>query len=148
MTPAPILLAGRWIDGPTPVEIHAPYDGSLVGRTSAGGLAEIEAATAAAAAAAPAMAAVPGYERAAILRRVSDALTAGRDGFADTLAREAGKPLKDARIEVERAALTFAVAAGEATRIAGETLPLDLAPHGVGRFAITRRFPIGPVAGI
>ena len=142
------MLAGQWIDGPTALEVKSPYDDSLVARTSAGGLAEIEAATAAAAASAPAMAALPAYERAAILRRVSSRLTDGRDGFALTLAREAGKPIKDARTEVDRAALTFAVAADEATRIGGETMPLDIAPHGARRFAITRRFPIGPVAGI
>ena len=44
--------------------------------------------------------------------------------------------------------MTFEVAAEEARRIAGEVIPMDLAPHGRGRLAITRRYPVGPVAAI
>ena len=63
-------------------------------------------------------------------------------------AAEAGKPIRDALSEVDRAAMTFHVAGEEARRIHGEVIPLDLAPHGLHRLAITRRFPIGPVAAI
>jgi glyceraldehyde-3-phosphate dehydrogenase (NADP+) len=56
--------------------------------------------------------------------------------------------LKDAATETDRAAMTFHVAADEARRLGGEMVPMDLAPHGEGRIAITRRFPIGPVAAI
>ena len=44
--------------------------------------------------------------------------------------------------------MTFHVASEEARRIGGDVIPLDLAPHGKGRIAILRRFPIGPVAAI
>jgi acyl-CoA reductase-like NAD-dependent aldehyde dehydrogenase len=46
--------------------------------------------------------------------------------------------------------MTFEVAAEEARRLpgSGEVLPMDLAPHGEGRVALTRRVPIGPVAAI
>ena len=64
------------------------------------------------------------------------------------LAGEAGKPIRDALTEVDRAAMTFHVASEEARRIGGDVIPLDLAPHGTGRIAIVRRFPIGPVAAI
>ena len=44
--------------------------------------------------------------------------------------------------------MTFHVAAEEARRLAGEAIPIDLAPHGERHLAITRRVPIGPVAAI
>jgi len=64
------------------------------------------------------------------------------------LALEAGKPIRDALAEVDRATLTFRLGAEEAERMVGETIPLDLMPASKGRYGITRRFPIGPIAGI
>ena len=64
------------------------------------------------------------------------------------MAQEAGKPIKAARTEVERAIFTFTVAAEESTRIYGEYLPLDWQEFTAGRWGIVRRFPLGPIAGI
>src|SRR6185369_6151959 len=61
---------------------------------------------------------------------------------------EAGKPIRDALVEVDRATLTFRLGAEEAERMYGEVIPLDLMASSRGRAGITRRFPIGPVAGI
>src|SRR6267154_1209372 len=71
-----------------------------------------------------------------------------KEEFARTLAQEAGKPIRAARIEVERAVFTFNVAAEESTRIYGEYIPLDWQEYTAGRWGIVRRFPLGPVAGI
>jgi glyceraldehyde-3-phosphate dehydrogenase (NADP+) len=144
----PVFAAGTWLETTTSLEVRNPYDGSPVGRTFLGGAADFDRAAEAAVRAAPVIGTMPAFERAAILRRVAARLTTDRAAFAATLAVEAGKPLRDAGLEVDRAALTFAVAADEALRLGGEWLPLDLAPHGVGRVAITRRVPIGPVAAI
>ena len=64
------------------------------------------------------------------------------------IALEAGKPIKQARVEVGRSAATFAAAADEATRFHDEVLHLDATPGGEGRQGIVRRFPIGPIAAI
>lgn len=144
----PFMLAGKPGRSAEALEVLNPYDGSLVGRTWLAGEAEFDRAADAAVAAAPAMRALPAYERAAVLTRASAELTARKDELAGTLAREAGKPLKDALIETERAAMTFQVAAEEARRAGGELVPMDLAPHGVGRMALVKRFPVGPVAAI
>jgi len=61
---------------------------------------------------------------------------------------EAGKPIADARKEVERAIQTFRIAAEEAKRIGGDVTPADWTPGTEGRIALTRRFPIGPILGI
>jgi glyceraldehyde-3-phosphate dehydrogenase (NADP+) len=94
------------------------------------------------------MRALPAYERGAILQRASGRIAGRREEMARTLASEAGKPIRDALTEVDRATMTFHVAGEEARRIGGEVVPMDLAPHGVGRVGIARRVPIGPVAAI
>ena len=83
-----------------------------------------------------------------MLRKVADGLEASRAEFARTLALEAGKPISQATIEIDRAIFVFRDAAEEATRIGGEVLPADVVPAGTGRIAITRRFPLAPIAGI
>ncbi len=144
----PVCLAGQPRHTAEPLDVTNPFDGSIVGRTWLAGEAEFEAAASAAVEAAPAMRALPAHERAAILRAASAELTARREEIGRSLSGEAGKPIKDAMTEVDRASMTFEIAAEEARRIGGEMIPMDLAPHGVGRLAFVRRFPIGPVAAI
>ena len=88
----------------------------------------------------PVVAALPLHERSRILREVSAALRERRETFARCIVQEAGKPLRDARTEVDRAAMTFEVAAEEARRLpgAGEVVPMDL--------AAARRGPLRPHA--
>jgi glyceraldehyde-3-phosphate dehydrogenase (NADP+) len=147
-TEFPYWLAGRPGRSAAVHDVINPYNNSIVGRTWLAGDAEFDAAADAAVAAAPVMRALPAHERAAILMSVSAALNARRDEVARTLAGEVGKALRDATAEVERASMTFHVAAEEARRLGGEVVPMDLAPHGTGRLAFTRRLPVGPVAAI
>jgi glyceraldehyde-3-phosphate dehydrogenase (NADP+) len=144
----PYILAGEPGRSGTPLDVINPYDKSVIGRTWLAGDAEFDRAADAAVAAAAAMRAMPAYQRAAILEAASAELKRRRDEIARTLAGEAGKAIKDATGETERAAQTFEVAANEARQIRGEVIPMDLAAHGTGRIAITRRFPIGPIAAI
>ncbi|MBE3132897.1 MAG: aldehyde dehydrogenase family protein, partial [Acidobacteria bacterium] len=144
----PFYLAGQWGRSSRPLPVVHPYDGATCATTWLAGDAEFERAAGAAVDAAPVMRALPAFERAAILRRAAAEIHRRRDEFARTLALEAGKPIRDAGAEIDRGAMTFEVAAEEARRIAGEVVPMDLAPHGRGRFAVTRRFPLGPVAAI
>jgi acyl-CoA reductase-like NAD-dependent aldehyde dehydrogenase len=144
----PFILAGVPGRSADPLDVRSPFDGAAAGRTWLAGEPEFDRAADAAAGAAPAMRGLAAYERAAILNDAADRIAARRDEIARTLALEAGKPVRDAATEVDRATQTFRAAADEAKRIAGEVVPMDLAPHGRGRFAVTRRFPVGPVAAI
>ena len=144
----PFVLAGKPAQSAEVLDVLNPYDGSSAGRTWLAADTEFDAAADAAVASAPAMRRLAAYERAAILMRASTELVQRKDEIARTLAGEAGKPLKDALIEAERAAMTFHVAAEESRRLGGEYVPMDLAPHGVDRFAVVRRMPVGPVAAI
>ena len=147
-TEHPFFLAGRWDRSPEALAVINPWDGSQVGRTWLAGSAQVEEAIAGAAAAAGTMRQLPAYERAAILSRASGVLLRRREEMGRVLAGEAGKPIRDALVEVDRAAATLQVSGEEARRLGGEVIPLDLAPHGRGRIAVLRRFPLGPVAAI
>jgi glyceraldehyde-3-phosphate dehydrogenase (NADP+) len=144
----PFFLAGRWERSASPLDVLNPFDGTLAGQTWLAGDAEFERAVEAGIEAAHVMRRMPAFERAAILVEASRRLAARRDDIARQIAAEAGKPLRDATTEADRAVLTFHAAAQEATRIGGEVIPLDLAAHGVGRLGLTRRYPVGLVAAI
>src|SRR5205807_1427133 len=128
--------------------IRAPQDGSEVGVVALAGPEDVRAALDANVAAARACREMPAYARAATLRKVADGLETGRAEFARTLALEAGKPIAQAKTEIDRAIAVFRDGAEEATRIGGEVLPADVVPSGTGRIAITRRFPLSPIAAI
>ena len=128
--------------------IRAPHDGSEVGVVTLAGPEDVRAALDANVAVARACREMPAYARAAALRKVADGLEAARAEFARTLALEAGKPIAQARTEIDRAIFVFRDGAEEATRIDGAVLPADVVPAGAGRIAITRRFPLSPIAGI
>jgi len=142
------LLDGKWIEEGEAVEVHSPYDGSVVGRVFQGRRNHAEAAITAAVKAFGTTRRLPAFERQRVLRRVAQGITERKQEFARTMAQEAGKPIKAARTEVERAIFTFSVAAEESTRIYGEYLPLDWQEFTAGRWGIVRRFPLGPIAGI
>src|SRR5579862_4356247 len=153
MTMAPpamhgFFVDGRWQDDGDIVEIRSPYDGSLIARVTQGRKEHAEAAIAAAVKAFGTTRRLPAFERQRVLRQVASSIAERKEEFARTLAQEAGKPIKSARIEVDRSVFTFTVAAEESTRINGEFLPLDWQEFTAGRWGIVRRFPLGPIAGI
>jgi acyl-CoA reductase-like NAD-dependent aldehyde dehydrogenase len=143
-----MLIGGAWREGEDLRDIVDPYRGEVVARAPDTSLADLDAALAAAVAAKPVMAAMPGHERAALLRRVNGLLTERAEEIARVMARETGKAIKDARAEVVRSQDTVALAAEEAIRIEGEHVPLDGSPMGAGKIALMLRFPVGVVAGI
>jgi len=128
--------------------IRAPFDGAVVGTVPLGSAADMDAAVAANVEAAEPCRRMPAFERAACLHRIADALIGRREVVAETLAREAGKPITQARLELDRAIAVFHDGAEEATRIGGEVMPLDVVPAGIGRLGLTRRFPLSPIAAV
>ena len=149
VTPHPIFLAGRWVESPDPLIVENPADPKApAGSTYNATEAQYEEAVEAAVAAFEVTRHLPAYERGAILRSVSAGIKARREELGRLMATEAGKPIRDALVEVDRATLTFRLGAEEAERMTGEVIPLDLMASSRDRVGITRRFPIGPVAGI
>ncbi len=147
--PHPIYLAGRWVDSPDRLEVANPSDPATpAGVTYNATPEQYEEAVAAAVAAFEHTRLLPAYERGRALREVSNGIKARREELGRLLSTEAGKPIRDALVEVDRAVLTFRLGAEEAERMTGEMIPLDLMASSKGRVGITRRFPIGPVAAI
>jgi glyceraldehyde-3-phosphate dehydrogenase (NADP+) len=147
--PHPIFLAGRWVESPDVLVVDNPADASTpAGTTYNATEAQYEEAVEAAVAAFEITRVLPAYERGRILREISAGVRARREEIGRLIALESGKPIRDSLVEVDRATLTFRLGAEEAERMTGEVIPLDLLPSSVGRIGITRRFPIGPIAGI
>jgi glyceraldehyde-3-phosphate dehydrogenase (NADP+) len=147
--PHKIYLAGKWVDSPDPLEVANPADPANVAGTTYNATAEqYEEAVTAAVAAFEETRVLPAYERGRALREISNGIKARREELGRVISLEAGKPIRDALVEVDRAVLTFRLGAEEAERMTGEMIPLDLMASSKGRVGITRRFPIGPVAAI
>ena len=142
------FVDGKWIEHGELAEIRSPYDDAVIAQVFQGTRADAELAIASAVKAFGTTRRLPAFERQRVLRRVAQSISQQKDEFSRTLAQEAGKPIKAARTEVDRAVFTFNVAAEESTRIYGEYLPLDWQEYTVGRWGIVRRFPLGPIAGI
>ena len=147
-TPHKIFLAGTWADSPNELIVVNPATGAEVGRTYLATPEQYDAAVTAAERAFAVTRKLPSYERGRILRDIAAKVMEHRDELAEIIVAEAGKPIRDARVEVERASLVFRLGAEEAERMHGEVIPLDLMPSSKERVGITRRFPIGPIAGI
>jgi acyl-CoA reductase-like NAD-dependent aldehyde dehydrogenase len=92
--------------------------------------------------------ALPRWKRREILEDVAAALIEQKERFAQLIVAEAGKPVRLARTEVDRAVLTFKTAAEETSRMGGESIPLDLMEGNEGRWGLVQRFPRGPVLAI
>jgi acyl-CoA reductase-like NAD-dependent aldehyde dehydrogenase len=141
-----LLVAGEWVETGRWQEVRSPYSGDVVGRVAR---ADADLARRAIDAAERAMAEpLPAHRRAEILDRVAGFLAERHDEVARTISSEAGKPMKAARVEAERAVSTYTVAAAAARTLAGDVVPMDASPAGEGKLAFTVRTPIGIVGAI
>ena len=141
-----LLIAGKWTETGAWVEVRSPYSGEVVGRVAKAG--ETEARRGVDAAEAAMREPLPAHKRAEILVRVAGQLGRRHEEVARTIAAEAGKPLKAARVEAARAMSTFTFSAVEARELAGEMVPMDASQAGIGKLAFTLREPIGVVGAI
>ncbi|MEJ2079874.1 MAG: aldehyde dehydrogenase family protein [Acidobacteriota bacterium] len=144
----PYFVGSRRSRSGQALDVASCFDGRLIARTFRPDSGSMEEAVAVAAAAADQCAKLPTYERARILREMSEAVASRRDEFVRMLALEAGKPVKAGRVEVERCIFNLMNASEEAQRIESEYLPLDLFPAASHRWALVRRFPLGTILAI
>ncbi|MQA88327.1 MAG: aldehyde dehydrogenase family protein [Streptosporangiales bacterium] len=144
-----MLIDGEWVTSGEhgTAQVHSPYDGSVVAAVPAAGKADVDRAVTAARAALR-RDDFPRAERVRVLEQTAAAINDRKEDFARAIAAESAKPLKTARIEAGRAVETFAFAAAEARRFAGEAVPMDATPAGAGKTAFTLRVPVGVVAAI
>jgi acyl-CoA reductase-like NAD-dependent aldehyde dehydrogenase len=148
-----LFIGGTWRPpaGGAYFPVVDPSTGKTLGEAPIASADEARAAVEAAAAAEESWGRVPGHERARILRSASERLRADRETMARLIACEVGKPISDARLEADRAAGVFALAAEEIRQLGGESFPADAYERPAGnehRFLFTVRDPIGVVVAI
>ena len=139
----PYYLANSAVQANTDLPVIDKYTGEIATRVALADAAAIDAAIAAAVGAQEAMARLPAYVRQEVLDHCVRRFRERADELAESLCIEAGKPIRDARGEVTRLIDTFRIASEEATRITGETLPLDISARARGYRGMTKRVPVG-----
>lgn len=144
----PFLLSGTPTRGEGEFEVRSPFDDVLLDQVSIPTDAQIEQAVADLTAVRPQAQALSAHARAEALDHIHGALKDRFDEVAHLITAESGKADMWARNEVNRAISTFRWSSEEARRFSGELMRLDTEPSGVGRLALVRRFPRGPVLAI
>src|ERR671924_711881 len=121
------------------LSVVEPATAEVMAEIPRAGVEETDAAVARAKAAFPAWRKISPADRAAILRRLADALEQHHEELVTLEARNAGKPIGDARAEMAMVVETFRYYAGAPERLLGKTIPV---PGGVD---VTFREPLGVV---
>ena len=143
-----LLISGESRESEVVREIRSPFDQSSVGKVHFAATSQVEEAIGAAQAASERTKKLTSFERAQALGKISDGIKDRREELARSIALQAGKPIKDSRVEVDRAVSTFQIASEEAKRIGGELIPLDLSQQTARRWGLVRRFPVGVISAI
>ena len=139
----PYYLANKPVAANTDLEVLDKYTGKTATRVAFADAATVGAAIAAAHAARGSMAAFPPDARRDVLEHCVRRFSERQEELALALCIEAGKPIRDARGEVTRLVDTFRIAAGEATRIDGEVIELQVSPRTRGYRGMVKRVAIG-----
>jgi acyl-CoA reductase-like NAD-dependent aldehyde dehydrogenase len=166
MSAVPLLLHGEETTSPKISTITNPYRRDIVGECFQATAEQADLAVEAALRSFEVTRKMPRFERASILNNLASLIERDKDGLSDLIAREAGKPLFDARGEVSRSIFNCRSAAEEAKRVGGHEVPLDMDEDVAhyqsvistsardkvrsvdNRLAIAKLFPIGPVLAI
>lgn len=143
-----LFIDGKWREGKENYELRSPYSGELIGHIPIANDMDINFAIESAHDARKLMRTLTRLERSKILERVSQIFEERFEECVQALILENAKPQKAARAEVLRTIETYKFAAEETKKNSGETLPMDAALSGKGKFAFTKKEPLGVVAAI
>jgi acyl-CoA reductase-like NAD-dependent aldehyde dehydrogenase len=144
----PYYLGNQAVFANQDLAVLDKYSGEIAARVALADAKAIERGIALATEAAEPMRKLSSFQREAVLEHCVKRFRERFDELAYALCVEAGKPLKDARGEVTRLIDTFHIAAGEATRIHGEVLSLDISERSRSYTGMYKRVPIGPCSFI
>jgi len=143
-----MFLAAEWRDRDDRIDVLNPFDNSVVDTVPRATPDDVDAALRTLVSGAQTMRNMPAYDRFQLLRKTADLMAERADDLAQTISKEEGKILAEARVEATRAADIMELSAEEARRLEGEVVPLDAAPGSGNRLGFTLRVPCGIVAGI
>lgn len=139
----PYYLANRPVAANTDLDVLDKYSGKRATRVALADGTAVRKAIVAGYQARESMAAYPPDARRDVLEHCVRRFTERFDELALALCIEAGKPIRDARGEVTRLIDSFRIAAGEATRIGGDVVELQISPRTRGYRGMVKRVPIG-----
>jgi len=143
-----MLIDSKWIEKEKKIAVYDPYDNSLIDYVPEGSIKDAKKAIDAAEKGFKTAKNMTVYERAEVLFKTAKLISERIDEFAEIIAREGSKTITEARGEAKRCTNTLTVAAEEAKRVLGETIPFDSFPGGEKRKGYYYRFPIGIVLAI
>jgi acyl-CoA reductase-like NAD-dependent aldehyde dehydrogenase len=148
MIEAKFYIGGHFLGGEVRQPVNNKYSGECIGSCPLADNDLLSMAIASADEARTPMEQLPVYRRAEILDSICLALKSKEERFAETIAQEAGKPIKQARSEVKRAQQTFRFAAAQARAMEGASIRLDAAVGSDSKYGYYFRVPVGVVAAI
>ncbi len=137
------LIGGKWVGGERTLEVVDPATDEHVADVADAGEGEVRAAVDAAAGALEGWRGATAAERGRAIRRLYDLMVRDRERLAALMTREQGKPIGEARGEIDYAASFLEWASEEARRIEGEILPA-----GKGKRIFVLRQGVGVCAAI
>ncbi|MDR3474095.1 MAG: aldehyde dehydrogenase [Devosia sp.] len=120
-------INGEWVDSTVKewLEVENPATGAVIASVPRGSADDADRAVTAAYQAQPGWEAIPPAARGQLLKDLARLILENRERLAQTIIAEQGKPLHEARGEIESAALYLTYAAEEARRITGDIIPSD-----------------------
>ncbi|MED5600690.1 MAG: aldehyde dehydrogenase family protein, partial [Actinomycetota bacterium] len=142
-----MIIGADRVDAEEATEVRSPYNGRVLGTVPTGTTAHLDSAIATAGATLAA-GVIPTHERASILDRLADSLTAHLEEFAQSISAESAKPITTARGEAARAVDTARFAAAVARTMGSELITMDASSAGEGKTGFVKRVPIGVVGAI
>ncbi len=143
-----IYIAGEFQITGKELKVINPFDNSIVGSTYLAGEEELNKAILKANEIKNKLRDLPSFKKYKILKDIASGIQSKKGELALILAKEAGKPLKYAQGEIDRAIQVFTIAAEESKRLPKEYISIDWTPAGEDKEGLIKYFPIGLVAGI
>ena len=143
-----MLINGEHVSDMDTSDVINPYTGEVIDTVPISHLNNVDKAIEAANNAKASLQEMSAFKISNKLLNVVEKLKENRDDFAQLLTDEVGKPISESYVELDRSIETLKLAAEEAKRIYGESVPLDGGLNGKGFFAFTQKLPLGVVAAI
>ena len=143
-----MLIDGEYVSDMDFEDVINPYTGEVIDKVPISHLNNVDKAIEAANNAKKSLQEMSAFKVSNKLYNVCEKLKENKKDFAELLTKEVGKPINEAYVELDRSVETLKLAAEEAKRIYGESVPLDAGLNGKGFFAFTQRLPLGVVAAI
>src|SRR5690625_4286150 len=143
-----MLIGGKWVEKDSSINVYNPQDHSLITTVPRATKEDVLYGIEMAKEGAKKAEKMPSHERIAVLNRAADYIKAHHEKYAQTIASEGSKTIKEARAEVGRCVETLRISAEEARRINGETIPFDQMEGSENRIGYYYKFPVGIVAAI